>query len=224
MLHRMTRSAAGHVRVLDLTKPIGPELAIYSTGEYSDPPLELRDWCTVASQGYRVSAVSLGTQTGTHIDAPAHFDAGGATLDRLSVDRLIGRYFLVDLPARADAAAAVERCRTFSTETILFIRAPEDESVRMTAAALDALLDLPPRVWVADGAFEVEGAEELAFHRRLATTGVYLVEDLAREAARAVRPGGEVFALPLALVGTSGAPCRVVVRDRQGPTSSDAPG
>ena len=65
------------MRVLDLSKPLDSAIEIYSDGSYRDPPFEVSEWCSVESQGYRVSAVRLGTQTGTHIDAPAHFDPQG---------------------------------------------------------------------------------------------------------------------------------------------------
>ena len=199
--------------VLDLTRRLEAGMAIYSDDGYSDPPFERREWCTVASRGFQVSEVRLGTQTGTHIDAPAHFVAGGATLDELPVDRLVGRYFLVDLPARA-SDSIVRLCGGFAGEPILFLRGPGDGAARMSMAGLERLLALPPRVWVLDGAVDVEGRPPLEFHRVIAGAGIYLVEDLERDAARAVRSGGEVLALPLALMGTSGSPCRVVVRQR----------
>jgi arylformamidase len=200
--------------VVDLTRLMDAGLAIYTEDGYSDPPFECAEWCSVASRGFRVSALRLGTQTGTHIDAPAHFDAGGATLDSLPVDRLIGRYFLVDLPEAAGAQAVAALCRSFTDERILFVRTPDAPPARLDAAGLDVLLGLPPRVWVVDGGIEIDGRPALEFHRLIAAAGVYLVEDLDRAAARTVRPDGEIAALPLALVGTSGAPCRVVVRQR----------
>lgn len=196
--------------ILDLTHPMDDGLPIYAEEGYSDPPFERAAWCSIESRGFQVSSVRMGTQTGTHIDAPAHFVAGGATLDALPVDRLMGGYALIDLPG---AGAVPDALRSGAEgASILFLRAPAAESARLSPAGLDALLRAPAGVWVVDGSIEVEGRPALEFHRRLAAAGIYLIEDLRREAARAVQPGGELIALPLALVGTSGAPCRVVVR------------
>jgi arylformamidase len=192
--------------VIDLTRRLDRGLAIYGDGDYRDPPLVVTPWCAVAERGFRVDAVALGTQTGTHIDAPSHFDPGGDDLDALPIDALIGRYALIDLPAGGDLAAA------YRGEPILFVRAPDDGPAAIAPDALAALLALPPRVWVVAGTVAVRGAPPLEFHRALARAGRYLVEELDPDAARAVAPGGELLALPLALVGTSGAPCRVVVR------------
>jgi kynurenine formamidase len=199
--------------ILDLTQPLTAGIEIYTEDDYRDPPFECREWCSVTSRGYRVSELRMGTQTGTHIDAPAHFDAQGATLEALPVERLIGRYCLLDLPAHADRSTVTHLCRAFAGEPILFVRTPHGETAELSSEALDPLLALPPVVWVVDGAIELKDAPALAFYRAVASAGKYLVENLDHETAGAVRPGGEVFALPLALVGTSGAPCRVLVRE-----------
>ena len=83
--------------ILGLTKVLDEDLAIYTSGSYSDPPLQIETCCTVQQQGFTVSRLSMGTQTGTHIDAPAHFALDGATLEALPVQALIGRYLWVDL-------------------------------------------------------------------------------------------------------------------------------
>ena len=65
--------------IIDLTRKLDESLSIYSGGGYSDPPLQVEAWCTIAEQGFKVSRLSMGTQTGTHIDAPAHFSPLGET-------------------------------------------------------------------------------------------------------------------------------------------------
>ncbi|KAH7928648.1 putative cyclase [Leucogyrophana mollusca] len=44
-----------------------------------------------------VTALSLGSHTGTHIDAPYHFIANGSTVDRLDLQSLVGRAVVVDV-------------------------------------------------------------------------------------------------------------------------------
>ncbi|MGI0491193.1 cyclase family protein [Alkalinema pantanalense CENA528] len=200
------------LQILDLTKPIDAAIEIYATPTYSDPPFECREWCSVNDQGFRVSELRLGTQTGTHIDAPAHFAANGATLEALSPSHLIGRYFLLDLPAYADLATVTALCQSIDQEGILFIRTPLQTHSCLPLDALTYLLQLPLRLWVLDGYLTIADAPEFAFYQQLAQAGKYWVEDLDRATTQAVQPNGEIFALPLALVGTSGAPCRVLVR------------
>jgi len=44
---------------------------------------------------YRMTRLALSTHTGTHVDAPAHFIAGGDSVDKLSLDILMGRPVLL---------------------------------------------------------------------------------------------------------------------------------
>jgi len=157
----------------------------------------------------------MGTQTGTHIDAPAHFDSSGRCLEDLRLEKLIGRYFLLDLPKNTNEDLGQAFCAQYSEEAILFVRSDQSGVSSISRQALNMLLNLPPLVWVVDGDIRVESEAPLEFHRLLAIGGKYLIENLHTELARKVRPGGELIALPLALVGTSGAPCRVVVRELQ---------
>jgi kynurenine formamidase len=195
--------------LLDLTKRLDAALEIYEELNYRDPEFSCKEWCSVETQGYRVSALTLGTQTGTHIDAPAHFDAAGECLDVLPIDELVGRYFLVDLNECADEEAVFTLSSTYEAEPILFVR-----GASLSRPALDCLLGLAARVWVVESEVRVSGAPPLEFHRLLAARRKYLIENLDAEMARQVKPGGELMALPLRLAGTSGAPCRVVVRNR----------
>ncbi len=126
-------------KVIDLTKPVDGSLAIYRSGEYSDPPFRCSEWCSVEAQGYRVSRLELGTQTGTHIDAPAHFLPGGATLESLPVDRLMGAYFLVDLPDCCGADSLQRLSAGYRQEPILFLRTGLGGISKLTADALNAL-------------------------------------------------------------------------------------
>jgi len=199
------------MEILDLTKPLDGDLELYASGSYSDPPLQVETWCTVQEQGYWVSRLAMGTQTGTHIDAPAHMVAGGATLDALPLQALIGPYLWVDLGHITLAELSALRAGQ-NRETILFLASAGPTQVTISQQVLSALLDLPCLVWVIVTGVAVAGHKALHFHRALAEAGKYLVEDVEPTVAGRVKAGGEMIALPLRLKGVSGSPCRVVVR------------
>jgi arylformamidase len=200
--------------LIDLTRPLDDSISIYRAGDYYDPPFRCSEWSTLTEKGFCVSRVELGTQTGTHVDAPAHFVAGGMPLDSLPVERLMGPYFLLDLPRRCDRKTAEDRLAAYSREPILFLRTNLGEACQLTRDALEALIELPSEVWVLSGAAAIEKAPEFEFNRFLAKAGKFLIEDIDEAAAATVPQRGEIIALPLRLVGTSGAPCRVVVRQK----------
>jgi kynurenine formamidase len=196
--------------IIDLTRILDDALEIYRTDQYCDPELTVKTWCTVQEQGFWVSQLALGTQTGTHIDAPAHFVEGGATLEQLPTERLLAPYFWIDLDTLTAATPAEELLAAYRSEPILFL-ASQQEQAQISEIVLRALCRLPARLWVLTGAVQVMGQDPLYVHRVIAEHGIYLVEDLDPAAAKQVKPGGALIALPLRLSGVSGAPCRVVV-------------
>jgi arylformamidase len=191
---------------IDLTRVMDAGLEIYAAGGYRDPPLEVAPWCGIDQAGFEVWRLAMGSQTGTHIDAPSHFAPGGATLDAIAADALIGRYLHVDAAALADDGPPPGH----AGEPILFVDALG--GVTLPEPTVAALLALPCRVWILAGSLAVAGREPLHLHRALAEAGRFLVEDLDPAAVARVPRRGEAVALPLRLRGTSGAPARVVVR------------
>ncbi|KAG1882310.1 putative cyclase [Suillus subluteus] len=79
--------------LIDLSHPLTPQSTIYP----GDPPFAMHSVCNIPTDGYTVHAVSLGTHTGTHVDAPFHFFAHGQKLHELSLSRFVGRALVVDV-------------------------------------------------------------------------------------------------------------------------------
>ena len=196
-----------NLEIVDLTKVLDENLYIYGDGTYFDPPLQIETWCTVNIQGYKVSRISMGTQCGTHIDAPSHFVEGGSDLGALPVDSLMGRYFWLDLDK---AVQNKENKFDYQGEPVLFLAS--HDNIKISEGLFNTLLGFPCRVWVIIYEVEVLEREFFYFNRALAKAGKYLIENIDALAAKQVKSGGEIFALPLRLSSTSGAPCRVTVR------------
>lgn len=66
----------------DLTQPVASAMPVYP----GDPAVTVEPHATMADDGYRTSALSLGSHAGTHVDAPAHTEPDGRTLDEFGVD------------------------------------------------------------------------------------------------------------------------------------------
>ena len=198
--------------IVDLTKPLNSSFIPYSTGKYTDPPLKFLDWSSLHREGFRVTQLSMGTQSGTHIDAPAHFLEDGALLEALSPDHLIGEYYLLNLPDAASLSDISELLKTYHDEKILFLRTPENSSSELSWEAMQKILSMPPALLVLAGIIKIENSEPFALHRLVAGAAKYLVEDLDQKEAHNLPAHGEIFVFPLRLIGVSGSPCRVIVR------------
>ena len=80
------------LRVVDLSVPLDDRTPVYP----GDPPVRLTPVATIARDGYNLLAVHMGSQSGTHCDAPVHFLEDGLTLDQLPLERFVGPGVLVD--------------------------------------------------------------------------------------------------------------------------------
>lgn len=79
-------------RVVDLTQPLGPGTTPWPG---SDP---LAAWVTgtLEADGFHSRDVRVPEHTGTHLDAPAHFVAGGASVADIPAARLVGEARVID--------------------------------------------------------------------------------------------------------------------------------
>src|SRR5579884_195512 len=83
--------------VIDISRALGPDTPVWP----GDPPVAVEAVARVERGDVAaVSRVTLSTHAGTHVDPPAHFVAGGATVDILPLDVLVGPAVVVDLPGR----------------------------------------------------------------------------------------------------------------------------
>jgi kynurenine formamidase len=73
-------------RIVDLSHPIDAETQVYP----GDPVVQLSPATTIDRDGYNVLHVSMGSQTGTHVDAPYHFLVDGARIDAMDLSMFIG--------------------------------------------------------------------------------------------------------------------------------------
>jgi kynurenine formamidase len=198
--------------IIDLTKPMDSLFVPFSSGMYSDPPLEISEWSTIQNQGFRVFRLSMGTQSGTHIDAPAHFLDGGAGLESLSPAEFIGDYFLLNLKSNVTLADVTGMLTLYHGEKIIFLKTPVNECVELSLEALQKILSLPPVLLALSGEVVVKDSAPHTFYRIIAESSKFLLEDLDQSKTDGLPDAGELYVFPLKLVGVSGSPCRVLAR------------
>jgi arylformamidase len=84
------------VRAVDLSHAYADEMPLYP----GLPSPSFRDIARVEDDGYAMSEYHLFNHIGTHVDAPAHQIAGGATLDEIPLESLVTDAVTVDLSGR----------------------------------------------------------------------------------------------------------------------------
>ncbi len=78
-------------KFVDLSWEMSKDTPIYP----GDPEPSVTGATTVEADGYNLSQVIIGTQTGTHVDAPYHFLNDGATIDQMELDFFFGEAIVI---------------------------------------------------------------------------------------------------------------------------------
>ena len=85
-------------RVVDLSVPVGAGTVVYP----GDPTPRFTVHSTVERDGFNLLHVEMGSQSGTHVDAPYHFEDDAPRIDEVPLERFLGPAVVVD--ARAAGA------------------------------------------------------------------------------------------------------------------------
>ena len=211
------------MRIYDVSVPLSAATPTYP----GDPGIEIKQWLRLANgDAANVSLMNFGLHSGTHVDAPAHFIEGGAKVESLPLESLIGE---AEVVAVADHIAAIDEsfvaanCGSgsqrilFKTRNSAFWGNPDqgfrDDYVYIDPSAARWLVESGVKL-VGIDYLSVEKFKSDSFQTHLAflSRGVVIVESLD---LRAVPSGRyELICLPLKVAGGSGdgAPARVILR------------
>ena len=217
-------------RIVDLSVPLASGMTTFP----GDPDVEIGSALTIERDGVNVLAVHIGSQTGTHVDAPSHVLSDGPRLDELPLDRFIGPAAVADV-RHVDADAPI----TWQD------LAPVHESLRPGAVLLlhtgwsrdfddygryrsHPWLDPGAATRIVDAGIRTVGIDALNIdatpedlhairfdtHEVLLGAGGVIVENLTRLEDVAMLREPVVTVFPLKLPGADGAPVRAVALER----------
>ncbi|NMB46870.1 MAG: cyclase family protein [Firmicutes bacterium] len=203
---------------IDVTWKIHPQLPVWP-GEKR--PL-LERIATVEEDGVQGTRLQFSAHTGTHIDAPRHFIAGGATIDQIPVERFVGPCLLVDYQGDGPTiqVSDLEKVSWEGVTRVIFRTKnsflPMDgdfspDYIGLSMAAAEFLVTTGVEL-VGIDYLSVERFEDsdCPVHRVLLGAGMVVVEGLK---LKDLTPGRyELVALPLLLEGSEGSPARVLMR------------
>jgi arylformamidase len=206
------------VEILDISAPlISGRVPLYP----GDTPLSVERVQQHSPGTPNVSRLTCSTHCGTHVDAPVHFLPGGAGVEAVPVDSLIGPAVVVDAsfsPGHLDAATIAELDLPADAERVLLRTSNAqywqpwrfvDNFVALTADGARALVDHGVRLVGIDYLSIAPYDDPEPTHRVLLEAGVTIVEMLD---LRAAAPGHwQLTCLPLLIPDVDGAPARAVL-------------
>jgi kynurenine formamidase len=73
-------------KIVDLSLPLTNQTPIYP----GDPEPDIRVATTIENEGFNLHYVHIGSQTGSHVDAPYHFCNAGQRIDESDLSLFIG--------------------------------------------------------------------------------------------------------------------------------------
>jgi arylformamidase len=195
--------------IVDLTRPILDGQPTWP----GDVPIRL--W--IHDEFTRIGGIQLGTHAGTHLDAPYHWFADGATVDRVPLERLVGPARVIDLCGRGPELSCAElivACgETRPGERLLLHTGWAGDITaegwgHLSGEAAEWLAGQAPALVGIDTP-SVDGPPSGDAHAALLGAGIPILELLTNLG----EVGGADFALvalPLSVVGLDGAPVRAV--------------
>lgn len=206
-------------RLVDVSVLLAPGLATYP----GNPPFELAAVKRVAAGGSsNVSRLTLGTHTGTHVDAPRHFFDGKPGVDALALELLIGRARVIDLPHRGGITEEHLAAAGLREDLRVLLRTPNSALWNSSDGFHSdyAYLSEGGARFLVDQGVKVVGIDYLSVeqfkkpgapaHHALLGSGVIIIEGLNLSDAEAGRY--EMYCLPLKILDGDGAPARVVLK------------
>ena len=204
------------MKIYDVTVAISKDLPIYP----GDPPVIINRQKPANGARHKLSRISMGSHTGTHIDPPYHLIDGGLTADQIPLEFLVGPARVVEVAASAIDENVLEEIDLTSTVRVLFKTRNSylwsrkrfvEDFVHITPGAARILVEQGMKVVGIDYLSVDEfGSEELETHATLLGAGALIIEGLD---LREVEPGDyEMICMPLKIKDGDGAPARVVLR------------
>lgn len=203
--------------IYDITRPMRASLAVWP----GDTAFDFHLTATLAAgDSVNLGSVTMSVHTGTHADAPFHFQEDGAGIDRLPLEVFVGPAAVVDVRGTEAIGPQDLASVDFSRTPRLLVRTDAwrddtrfPETFPMIEPELPAYLKSQGVVLLGVDVPSVDPIESMALerHHALGDCGICILESLDLTGV----PEGEyeLIAPPLRLAGADGSPVRAVLRD-----------
>jgi arylformamidase len=208
------------MKIYDISLPISPTMPVWP----GDPAVVLEKVSSMDIGAHdNVSRLACSVHTGTHVDAPHHFLNDHRTVESLALDILVGPAQVIQIPQdvkvvnaevlkKAALPVGTERLLLKTSNSLLWERSENTFFTGFVGISTDGA------DWLVRYGIKLVGIDYLSVapyhqsiptHRALLTAGIIIVEGLDLSA---INPGNySLYCLPLKLVGSDGAPARVIL-------------
>lgn len=204
------------MKIYDISRKLETGMPVWP----GDTPFHYEvSWSKLDSGSVNVGSLTMSAHTGTHVDAPFHFDDHGKKIMELDLDLYIGPVRVIDMIDKDSIGADdlngmnLEGCKRVLFRTLAWKNNKEfPEKIPYLRADLGPFLagkgvrligvDVP--------SVDPLDSKDLTAHHCLNENGIHILESVLLDD---VEPGDyELIALPLPLVEADGSPVRAILR------------
>ena len=203
-------------RIWDISQKLRPNLPVWpGDTEFAHEGT----WAIGDGSPVNVSKLTMSTHSGTHADAPLHYDAAGEDSAAAELDPYIGECLVVDARGVGAKINVADLPRLDSADRVLFrtyetfphdaweedFTAIADETIKWLAVQGVKLvgIDTP--------SIDPQNSKTMDAHNAVLAADMRILEGLVLDHVPAGRY--ELIALPLPIVGADASPIRAILRD-----------
>lgn len=204
------------MKIIDISRRLENGMPVWP----GDTPFHYEvSWSKAESGSVNVGSLSMSAHTGTHVDAPFHFDDDGKRIIELDLELYIGPARVVDMTGKDSIGAKdLAGVGLQGMKRVLFRTRSWQDASEFPGKIPHLEADLGP--FLAERGIRLIGVDvpsvdpidskDLHAHHSLNENGIHILESVLLDE---VEPGDyELIALPLPLVEGDGSPVRAVLR------------
>ncbi|WP_335872456.1 arylformamidase [Bacillus sp. 2205SS5-2] len=205
------------MKLFDISRQLSEKIAVWP----GDTPYSFGLSLSKEESGsVNVGKMEMSTHSGTHVDAPYHFNEEGKRIHELDLQTYIGKATVVDVTEQSSISCElIESLSLSKVKRLLFkTNAWRDETlfpeeIPPIESGVAKLLAQKGVILIGVDVPSVDpiSSKELVAHHELYQHSINILEGID---LHAVIPGEyELIALPLSIVGGDGSPVRAVLRE-----------
>ncbi|MBJ7961293.1 arylformamidase [Bacillus mycoides] len=201
---------------IDISQPLNNDIATWP----GDTPFSYEvSWSKENSGSVNVGKLTMSIHTGTHIDAPFHFDNDGKKVLDLDIQVYVGPARIIDVSnLESIGKKELENFHLEGVERLLLRTSSHGKANEFPDVISHLRADIA--AFLSEKGIRLIGVDvpsvdplddkELAAHHQLFKHGIHILENVVLD--HVVDGDYELIALPLALTDADGSPVRAVIR------------
>lgn len=200
-------------KIHDITRLIRQDMQVYP----GDPKPQFEPQATIKDDKVNVTRITLGSHTGTHIDAPRHFLQEGNGIEMEPLEKFIGEAVIIDTTGRNSISAKDLSGKDIRRNDIVLINTGTSGSLveftYVDVSAAEWMVEHGIKcVGIDTASVEKYGLKEAPVHKILLACNIGIIENLIN-LKQFVGKRMFLVCMPLPLQGIDGSPARAILFD-----------